>query len=510
VSEMAVPKWLDAMRRMTGIQEAAGAADNPKILAMRDIIAEKFPEQRSYCNLYKHDETPWCGLAAAAAMAEADISGPFGPTDTDKWMWALAWSTSPLYQKLSEPKQGCVVVMKRSGGGHVTLFEEKSGSNKIKCRGGNQSNAVNVQTYDTSGVIGYYWPKAAGEVPVARRELDQGDTGEDVKQVQRILAIPIDGQFGPTTEGAVKGYQAAMGLAADGVVGDMTWAALDELDAKMKKGSSGLSPEEGAAINDVVARHEQLLNYSWKDRGKAPTGHLYGMAKVYGLAVHLFGISDSAIAVMSKADAHNDKDAFTVMKDAFDKAMLDNDIPGLACVRHTFVLLIGLGMRESSGNHWEGRDTSASNTSPDTAEAGLFQTSWDIRSASPEFQKLFDSYWIDPQGFVETFNVGVTPSASKLANYGSGAPGTRYQWLAKYSPAFAALMTGIGVRVRCNHWGPINRKEVEILTEVDQMLQEVERVISTEPAPPVPEARPVVTVQVDPPGSARVVVEGDE
>jgi uncharacterized protein (TIGR02594 family) len=510
VSVMAIPKWLDAMRRMTGIQEASGSADNPKILAMRDIIAEKFPEQRSYCNQYKHDETPWCGLAAASAMAEAGISGPFGPTDTDKWMWALAWSTSPLYQKLSEPKQGCVVVMKRSGGGHVTLFEEKSGT-KIKCRGGNQSNAVNVQTYDTSGVIGYYWPKAAGEIPVAREELEEGDSGEDVKQVQRILAIPVDGEFGPTTEGAVKGYQSAMGLSADGVVGEMTWAALDELDAKMKKGTSGLTPEEDGAINDVVAAATTVLNYNWNDRGKAPVGYLRGMAKVYGLAVHLQELHDTAVGVMAKADTHVDKDAFTWLKGTFDEAMLDNDIPGLACIRHTFVLLIGLGMRESSGNHWEGRDTSASNTAPDTAEAGLFQTSWDIRPASPEFQKLFDSYWTDPQGFVETFNVGVSPSASKLANAGNGAAGTKYQWLAKYCPAFAVLMTGVGVRVQCKHWGPIQRDEVEILPEVDQMLQEVERVIASEPGPgPEPGPKPTVTVRIDPPGSVRVIVEGDE
>ena len=52
---------------------------------------------------------------------------------------------------------------------------------------------------------------------------------------------------------------------------------------------------------------------------------------------------------------------------------MDNDAAGVDTVRHLFVLLIGLGMRESSGKYCEGRDKSASNRSAETAEAGLFQ-----------------------------------------------------------------------------------------------------------------------------------------
>ena len=57
-------------------------------------------------------------------------------------------------------------------------------------------------------------------------------SGDDVRAVQRALTNAgfsvgeADGCFGPKTEKAVKAYQAANGLAADGIVGPETWAKL--------------------------------------------------------------------------------------------------------------------------------------------------------------------------------------------------------------------------------------------------------------------------------------------
>ena len=65
--------------------------------------------------------------------------------------------------------------------------------------------------------------------PVVRR----GSTGELVREVQTIVGgIKIDGQFGPATEAAVKQFQTAHKLVADGIVGPQTWAAMDRIEQK--------------------------------------------------------------------------------------------------------------------------------------------------------------------------------------------------------------------------------------------------------------------------------------
>ena len=57
-----------------------------------------------------------------------------------------------------------------------------------------------------------------------------GSNGHPIKTLQYLLrarghSIAVDGVFGPSTEAAVKAFQASRGLAADGIVGPATWAA---------------------------------------------------------------------------------------------------------------------------------------------------------------------------------------------------------------------------------------------------------------------------------------------
>ncbi len=62
--------------------------------------------------------------------------------------------------------------------------------------------------------------------------LKRGSKGAAVKGLQNALKArgndfgPVDGDFGPGTENAVKQFQRDSGLAADGIVGPNTWGAL--------------------------------------------------------------------------------------------------------------------------------------------------------------------------------------------------------------------------------------------------------------------------------------------
>lgn len=56
--------------------------------------------------------------------------------------------------------------------------------------------------------------------------IKKGSTGADVRTLQSILNLMIDGIFGPLTEEAVIEFQKNNGLTADGIVGPKTWEKL--------------------------------------------------------------------------------------------------------------------------------------------------------------------------------------------------------------------------------------------------------------------------------------------
>ena len=60
--------------------------------------------------------------------------------------------------------------------------------------------------------------------------LKLGSKGPGVVTLQEFLKITADGDFGPKTEAAVKSWQKAHGLLADGIVGRNTWAAMGILN----------------------------------------------------------------------------------------------------------------------------------------------------------------------------------------------------------------------------------------------------------------------------------------
>src|SRR5262245_21996499 len=126
----------------------------------------------------------------------------------------------------------------------------------------------------------------------------------------------------------------------------------------------------------ALADNSDIASYSWKDRGVAPRGYIRGMAVMFGRVYCKLNANRDAASEMAMADTGEDAtDALAWYSQEFVDLGMDNTSPGPDVLRHLFILLTGLGMRESAGKHCEGRDASATNTTAETAETGLFQVS---------------------------------------------------------------------------------------------------------------------------------------
>ena len=60
-----------------------------------------------------------------------------------------------------------------------------------------------------------------------RPTLRRGASGDFVREIQKAVKVKVDGQFGPTTEAAVREFQRENNLVPDGIVGPRTWAAFE-------------------------------------------------------------------------------------------------------------------------------------------------------------------------------------------------------------------------------------------------------------------------------------------
>lgn len=101
-----------------------------------------------------------------------------------------------------------------------------------------ESAVKSFQTWATLVADGVVGPQTWEKLDLAIKSdptLKQGSKGVAVRGLQRRLIAAghgpdeIDGRFGPQTEAAVKAFQKAYELDADGIVGPQTWAALDAL-----------------------------------------------------------------------------------------------------------------------------------------------------------------------------------------------------------------------------------------------------------------------------------------
>lgn len=469
-------------------------ADVPKLA---NAIAARFPDDKvlaAYCR-QASNSMPWCGDFVGYVMAVGfGIKPPIGASADDiGFFYVDKWRDFGTPIPVGQEQPGDVIGFVYPTLHHVTLC---AGNGYYI--GGNQSDAVTKTRFGATPSFVRRAPSVGTQPaplpddPGALAELSIGSIGPAVTKAQRLLIAAgfdvgpdgADGDFGEGTASAVSAFQSARSLAdVDGVIGVDTWAAL--LKSPDPQPSPILSQD---TINKIVAlaRSSSIAGYSWQGRGRAPIGYTNGMAVTFAKVYLDLRAGKSNALAMTKPLGSASVDALA----------LYGKSPTLI---NLFALLLGLGMRESSGNCYEGRDTSASNVSADTAEAGLFQQSWNSHTASAEIEKALTTYSGPAalSGFLSIFREGLSGSPSE--NWGAG-PGAQFQQICKNRPAFSVEAAAIGLRVIRSHWGPIIRQEAEFRSEAVALFQQVQGIVDAavvvDPPPPPPPPPPDTDLEV--------------
>ncbi|MDJ0773695.1 MAG: peptidoglycan-binding protein [Mastigocoleus sp. MO_167.B18] len=101
--------------------------------------------------------------------------------------------------------------------------------------------------------------------------LRRGDSGSNVRKLQRLLNINTDGLFGPGTEAAVKRFQRANRLPITGVVDSRTWDKLTKTSPKPVSCINRPTISYGAKGKDVTYLQKRLRD--WGYFSSNPTGY---------------------------------------------------------------------------------------------------------------------------------------------------------------------------------------------------------------------------------------------
>lgn len=232
-------------------------------------------------------------------------------------------------------------------------------------------------------------------------------------------------------------------------------------------------------IADIAGR-SRIAHYSWKgpageaDQGVAPIGYTKGMALVYARLYCRLRQGDRFATRMARAEeTGSPKDALAHYHAKFRALGMSNERRGSDTLRHLFVLLMGLGMQESSGIWWEGVDPRF-DRAPDETEAGLFQASWNSHEFDTLLLPLLEEYDRHPSGLLEVFREGVRTGSTPDRGSGRAA---RFQYLTKHCPSFAVEHIALAVRGQYSDWQPVRDRYAELHPDADAMLKEVERVV---------------------------------
>ena len=222
--------WFDEAGKYLGLKEISGSKHAPEIL--RFFADSGHPE-------ITNDETAWCAAFVGAMLARSGYKSTGALT---------ARSYEKYGEKLSQPKPGCIVVMKRGNStwqGHVAFFVKKLANGRIVCRGGNQSNKVNETSYPTDKVLAYRWPTERVK-PLTKSKIARG-----AGTIGAATTADVGVQVNDAIDRATQAKDAADGLGLTGVISQLAH-----------------NPRFWVAVA-VVLVCAGIIYWRWKDHGHA-------------------------------------------------------------------------------------------------------------------------------------------------------------------------------------------------------------------------------------------------
>ena len=176
-------------RSYIGTKEGAGAADNPKIVAMYASIGQSQVE---------HDSVAWCAAFVGHCLETAGLRSTRKLTARSYLDWGVGI-------ELTEARAGDIVVFSRGASawqGHVGFFVAQTGQ-MIEVLGGNQGDAVNIRRMPAAKLLGV---RRAGSVAPM--------VGLSTREVQKRLGAlgyhevgAADGKIGPRTKAAILAFR---------------------------------------------------------------------------------------------------------------------------------------------------------------------------------------------------------------------------------------------------------------------------------------------------------------
>ena len=188
-------------------------------------------------------------------LDDAGISH-YGAGCTIMWGHAANWTEKGVIKNL--PEMVCLVFQQEPGNAnkmqHIGVYIGNGWV--IHCSGTVKQQKVSAYPWTHYGVL----KGLGGDVPVpTHKTVKRGSTGEDVVYVQTLLTelgydlapYGADGKFGAKTEEAVKNFQRVNGLEADGIVGQKTYAALENATTDLY---TVTIPHLGKAVADTLVQ----------------------------------------------------------------------------------------------------------------------------------------------------------------------------------------------------------------------------------------------------------------